>query len=81
VVTERTYDEHLEWCKERAREYLAEGDLVNAVICMMSDLDKHPETRAKRGRDSNLNALGLFAAMRAQEGDRDFVVRYIEGFR
>jgi len=82
LVTDRTYDEHLEWCKTRAREYLHAHDLVNAVISMMSDLDKHPETRAHCGRDSlALNQLGILAAMRAQEGDYDFVERYIEGFR
>ena len=78
----RAYDEHLEWCKERAREYLRAGDLVNAVTSMMSDLDKHPETRAKCGRDNKtLWALGVHAAIRATQGDYDFVERYIEGFR
>jgi len=26
-----TRDEHLEWCKKRAREYLARGDAANAI--------------------------------------------------
>ena len=30
-------DEHLEWCKERAREYLDAGELSNAVASMGSD--------------------------------------------
>lgn len=78
----RTYDEHLAWCKQRAREYLRAGDLLNAVTSMMSDLDKHPETRKHCGRDSpTLAPLGIVAALRAQEGDYDFVERYIEGFR
>lgn len=37
-------DEHLEWCKQRAREYLATGNWADAVVSMLSDLSKHPET-------------------------------------
>ena len=77
----RTHDEHLEWCKQRALEYLKRWELLNAVTSMMSDLDKHPETRKTSGKDSGLAALGVMAAMRAQEGDYDFVLRYITGFR
>jgi hypothetical protein len=40
----RTRDEHLEWCKERARVYLDRGELLDAVTSMGSDLDQHPET-------------------------------------
>jgi hypothetical protein len=78
----RNYDEHLEWCKQRAREYLRAGDLLSAVTSMMSDLDKHPETRAKCGRDSKtMVMLGIGAAVQATQGNHDFVQRYIEGFR
>ena len=38
-----TRDEHLEWCKKRALEYLDEGDLQNAFASMGSDLSKHPD--------------------------------------
>jgi hypothetical protein len=75
---DRTREQHLEWCKQRAREYLDQGELLNAVTSMMSDLNKHPETRAQ---SASMTPLGLFAAMRAQEGDNDFVRRYVEGFR
>jgi len=37
------------WCKERANEYLAHGDVSNGVTSMLSDLDKHPETRLPEG--------------------------------
>lgn len=40
-----TREEHLSWCKERAREYLDRGDPVNAVASMARDVTKHPETR------------------------------------
>ena len=38
-----TRDEHLEWAKQRAREYLDLGDWEQAWASMVSDLGKHPE--------------------------------------
>lgn len=35
---------HLQWCKDRAIEYLDQDDLNNAATSMMSDMGKHPET-------------------------------------
>ena len=73
----RTRQEHLEFCKQRAMEYVEQNDLLNAVTSMMSDLTKHPETKSI---GDTLNGLGLLAAMQAQQGDRDAVIRYIKGF-
>jgi hypothetical protein len=71
----RTRDEHLEWCKQRAREYLREGNMSEAITSMLSDLSKHPETR---GAGEKMAMLGmLFIAQRDERGARDF----IEGFR
>ena len=50
--------EHLEWCKKRALEYVNDGDLVNAFGSMVSDLTKHPETL-------NHPALQMGIALRA----------------
>ena len=36
--------DHLEFCKERAIEYVDNGDLTNAFSSFMSDMGKHPET-------------------------------------
>lgn len=66
-------DEHLEWCKVRAREYLERGDPENAVASMLSDLSKHKETR---GIGKKLGMLGLFAATSAREAEH-----FIEGFQ
>lgn len=74
-----TRDEHLQWCKDRAMEYVRQGQLLDGVTSMMSDLDKHPET-AGVAANSALAPLGLLAAMQAQKGDREFVERYILGF-
>ena len=36
--------EHLQWCKDRAMEYLGNGDPKQAIVSFMSDMSKHPET-------------------------------------
>ena len=73
----RTRDEHLEWCKQRAREYVDAGDLANAVASMSSDLNKHPETAFKAG-NAVLLRLGM---MYYAEGDPVAIRRWIDGFR
>ncbi len=65
--------EHLEWCKIRAREYIQNGDYQNAVISMISDLGKHPET--VKGQEI-AGMLLLTINMNSQES----VSRFIEGF-
>lgn len=69
-----TRDEHLKWCKDRAHEYLAIGDIKNAITSMMSDLDKHDETRCS---NPFLIQLGMLAAM---NNDRNEAKRFIDGF-
>lgn len=32
-----TRQEHMDWCKARALEYINEGDINNGLISMMSD--------------------------------------------
>lgn len=48
--------EHLQWCKDRAMEYLGNGDPKNAIDSFMSDMSKHPETE-------NHTALELMTMM------------------
>ena len=36
--------EHLQWCKGRALEYVEQNDPTQAIASMLSDLGKHPET-------------------------------------
>lgn len=70
-----TREEHLEWCKRRAREYMNDGKLAHAAASMVSDLGKHPETVQVI---APLAPLGLhFAEMNDFDGMR----RWIEGFR
>jgi hypothetical protein len=70
----RTREEHLEWCKERAREYLAEGDLLNAVASMASDMEKHPECGVNK-------FLVMAAMLHVANYDTVSVRRWVEGFR
>ena len=71
----RTRVEHLAWCKKRALEYLDQGDIQNAVTSMLSDMDKHPETRLSA--KSALTMLGMHAIM---THDADAARRFIVGF-
>ena len=70
----RTYDEHLAWCKQRAREYLDHGDIAGAVASMLSDMNKHEETQVH----PMLQAYGLLVASRF---DMIEAKMFIEGFR
>jgi len=36
--------EHLQWCKDRAIEFVDKGDIKQAFASFMSDMNKHPET-------------------------------------
>jgi hypothetical protein len=36
--------EHLQWCKDRALEYVKQNDMKNAFASFQSDMTKHPET-------------------------------------
>ncbi len=72
-----TRDKHLQWCKDRALEYLDPGadySPQEAVTSMLSDLNKHPETSLTGGV---LTMLGLKAI---QSGDPQEARRFIEGF-
>lgn len=68
-----TYDEHMQWAKNRALEYVNAGQPENAVSSMLSDLSKHPETRPI-GR--TLGPMGLKAVIDGPAHVR----RWIEGF-
>lgn len=36
--------EHLQWCKDRALEYVNQNDINQAFASFQSDMTKHPET-------------------------------------
>lgn len=72
-----TRDEHLEWAKKDALKYWERGELLEAVTVMLSDLDKHEELRNHPG----LKIGAMWFLTPAMHHDRDFVHRFIVGFR
>lgn len=70
-----TRKEHLEWCKNRALEYVESGDCENAVASMLSDLRKHPELEDHMG-----GKLGMMLLVGGQLGHPDQVRSWIVGF-
>lgn len=72
-----TRQEHLEWCKRRAHEYLKAGDVGQAVTSMLSDINKHPETALNGATAGTLGMLGMMAAAK---GDVAEARRFIDGF-
>lgn len=66
-----TRQEHLQWCKARAMEYVNAGDWSSAVASMLSDLGKHPETE----KSVEIGGM-LMLTVRDKESAR----RFVEGF-
>lgn len=67
--------EHLQWCKDRAMEYVDSGDLTEAVASMCSDLNKHKDTRNHAGIQ-----LGMSLMMAGKMGTTSEARKFIEGF-
>lgn len=56
-----TRSEHLQWCKDRALEYVERGELNEAFASMAADLGKHPETENSREIHATLGMAQLMA--------------------
>jgi hypothetical protein len=69
-----TREEHLNWCKKRAMEYVEAGDSQQAVTSMLSDLGKHPDTKKSLEWAGPLG-VGILLMKNKQR-----VVEFIEGF-
>ena len=67
--------EHLDWAKKRALEYVEQGDFDNALASMTSDLGKHDELR-----DRPAIMLGLMQQMTGNLQNADRIRHWIEGF-
>lgn len=70
-----TRSEHLQWCKDRAIEYLDKGDQDSAVGSMMSDLTKHLDLEDHIGIQ-----LGLMLMVRNQLNTDKQIRDWILGF-
>lgn len=69
-----TREEHIDWCKGRARKYLDAGNAQDAIMSMASDYGKHPETEAA----SKMTAFLSMAAL--TKGTVEAARRFVEGF-
>ena len=67
--------EHLDWCKKRAIEYVEIGDLSQAYASITSDLNKHPETE---GHSAIM--LGMMLMMGGHLSTKEEMRKFIEGF-
>lgn len=72
----RTRAEHIKWCKERAIEEMdGTNKPTSAIISMMSDLRKHPETNSEI-----LIALCGMQLMSNPGMSRQEAINFINGF-
>jgi hypothetical protein len=69
-----TDDERLEWCKQRALEYLDQHDVRNAICSMISDMG----TYGVGTKNEAILALGIIIATNKNEVEAR---RWIMGFR
>jgi hypothetical protein len=74
-MTEPTRADHIQWCKDRALEYVEFGDLDKAIASMQSDLKKHPETRLPMTIERATDIQILFRVHTKQH-----VIDWINGF-
>lgn len=70
-------DEHLEWCKKRALEYLDAGDISQGFTSMISDLGKHPELEKHAGIEIGvMMAVGLRGWISNPQKVREWIVGF-----
>ena len=67
--------EHLQWCKDRALEYVKIGDLPNAFASFNSDMSKHPETTGHSAL--RLGAMLFFGGKLSTPAEME---KWIQGF-
>lgn len=70
-----TRTEHLQWCKDRALEYLDRGDINEAYASMVSDMSKHPETEKHSALE-----LGLMMMLGGHLNTEQEMRKFILGF-
>ena len=68
-------EEHIQWCKDRALEYLNAGELTEAFTSMVSDLRKHDETKNHAGIE-----LGMMLLFGGHLDDKTEIEKFINGF-
>ena len=69
--------EHMQWCKDRALEYVASGNLDEALASMLSNLGKHPETATSL---ESCSPLAIMMKMSGKLSTAHDMRKFIEGF-
>lgn len=67
--------QHLQWCKKRALEYLDRGDVVEAYASMANDMMMHPETEGHSAL-----SLGTMLMIGGHLSTVEKMRKFIEGF-
>lgn len=70
-----TRQEHMDWCKHRALEYVERGDIQQAFASMASDLGKHKETQ-----DHSAIELGMMLMISGNLSTAGEMRKFINGF-
>jgi hypothetical protein len=70
-----TREEHLQWCKDRAMEYVEREDYSSAIASMGTDLNLHPQTRDHAGIQ-----LGVALLMIGKLNTYEEALEFIQGF-
>ena len=70
-----TRAEHLQWCKDRALEYVDRDDTQQAFTSMASDMSKHPETN-----DHSALQLGIMMMIGGHLSSKHQMREFINGF-
>ena len=77
METEKTTkrSEHLQWCKDRAIEYVDNNDLGQAFASFMSDMGKHLETRNHMALEMGTTLL-LSGNLSTSDQMRDWILGF-----
>jgi hypothetical protein len=72
---EESRAQHLQWCKDRALEYIDIGEYAQAWDSMCSDLGKHPETKGHSAMQLGM-ALLMGGQLSTPEKMREFILGF-----
>ena len=67
--------EHLEWCKNRALEYVDSGNVQEAFASFLSDMGKHEETSDHLALELGMT-LTLSGNLSTENQMRDWIVGF-----
>lgn len=71
----RSRSEHVEFCKQRALEYIEQGDVMGAWDSMCSDLTAHAETKDHSGMMTGLRMI-MNGQLSQPEAMREFILGF-----